>query len=330
MLFFIPLAVVACTSTPTPAAIRVSSTTTTTSTTASSTTTVPLGTTVVAATPNTTTAATAATCRQYRPEVRGKLPAALTELSGWALSKRHANVLWGHNDSGDGARLIAVSAVDGSLVGEVDVTGSPSADWEDVATYADKQGQSWIVVADVGDNAARRRSVSLVLIPEPDLATKSVAAAGTVTVTWADGPHDVETLIVDPMSGDATLIGKRYTGSPQVSVDRIPAASLVPGASITSEKLGWFTVPSGEQYGPTAGSIDAAGSTIGLVFYNRTMWWTRSPGTSVADTILRSEPCTISSGLGQYESIAIADDGAILIATEGRTVPLVALVASAS
>lgn len=265
-------------------------------------------------------------CPTYESVNRGTLPSALTELSGWALSKRHPQVLWGHNDAGDGARLIGVSAIDGSLVADVTVTDAPSSDWEDVATFTDENARHWIVVADTGDNAQRRAGVQLVLIPDPRLSETSVGAAGVVNVTWAEGPHDVESLIIDPVTGDATLLGKRFADAPEVAVHTVEAASLTPGASVVVEQVGTFAVPSGQTFGPTAGSINAAGTKIGLLFYDAlTMVWERTKEKSVAETILQDAPCSIESGTGKFESLAIAEDGVLLQAPEGRGVPLTAL-----
>lgn len=266
-------------------------------------------------------------CPQYRFEDRGTVNDSLTELSGWALSKRHRDVLWAHNDSGEGARLHGVSTIDGSLVADIEVTGATATDWEDIATYIDADGQAWIVVADTGDNAERRESVRLVMVPEPELSVATAAAAGVVSVRWAGGPHDVEALVMDPITGDAILIGKRFSGSARVSVDVVAKRLLVPGTQVTSKKVGDYVVPAGQPYGPTGASISPAGTTLGLVFYaNLTLLWTRSPGSSVADTLLRGKPCAVRTGFGQYEAIAIADDGSIITATEGSSVPLRAYV----
>jgi hypothetical protein len=251
----------------------------------------------------------------------------ITELSGLALSKRYPDLLWGHNDSGDGARLFAVSTIDATLRAEVKITGASSVDWEDIATYTDKEGTHWIVVADVGDNAAKRKRVQLVLIPEPDLSATTVQAAGAVTVRWVDGPHDVEALLVDPLNGDAVLVGKRFRDEAKVSIDRIPGAAMKPGSSVTAEKIGVFSVPLGQPYGPTSGSVSADGSLIALTFYsNLTRTYERPVGQSIADTVRRGEACPVRTGFGQYEAVAIANDGTVLVATEGESVPLTAMV----
>jgi hypothetical protein len=287
----------------------------------------PVGVSAAKRTSPTTKLRRAEACPRYRSSDRGTLPSVITELSGVALSKRYPNVLWGHNDSGDGARLFAVSTKDATLRAEVKVSGASATDWEDIATYTDKDGEHWIVVADVGDNAGRRDRVQLVLVPEPDLSASTVQAAGAVTVQWVDGPHDVETLLIDPWNGDAVLVGKRFSDTPEVSIDRVPVASMKPGASITAEKIGVFAVPRGQPYGPTSGSISADGTRIALTFYgNLTRTYFRAPGGSLADAVLRTKECIVRTGFGQYEAVAISNDGTLFVATEGKSVPLTALV----
>ena len=57
----------------------------------------------------------------YGYEARGK-QWALREASGLAASRRHAAVLYSHNDSGDGPHLYALNATDGSLLAVYRVT----------------------------------------------------------------------------------------------------------------------------------------------------------------------------------------------------------------
>ena len=72
-------------------------------------------------------------------ERRGAVDGRIHEASGLAASRRHAGVVYTHNDSGDGPRVFALSAADGALLGEYEVRGRPGAaaveahDWEDMA-----------------------------------------------------------------------------------------------------------------------------------------------------------------------------------------------------
>ncbi len=78
----------------------------------------------------------------------------ITESSGLAISRRHADCFWTHNDSGDGPRLFLVDAA-GRTCGTLTVDTAAPVDWEDVCTF-ELDGESWLLIADVGDNAGDR------------------------------------------------------------------------------------------------------------------------------------------------------------------------------
>lgn len=101
-------------------------------------------------------------------------PGALEESSGITRSRRHPGVYWTHNDSGHPARLFAVRADGSALPGleaGVPVAGAENYDWEDSTT--DAQGN--LIIADVGNNANRRRNLALLILPEPELDPGAVA-----------------------------------------------------------------------------------------------------------------------------------------------------------
>ena len=119
------------------------------------------------------------------------------------------------------------------------------------------------------------------------------------------------------------IVGKRFDTVAEVSIDRIPAAALVPGASVTADHVGEFAIPLGQPYGPTGADVDASGDSIGLLFYaGLTLVWHREPGADLVSTLLDTEPCEVDTGFGQYEALAIADDGTLYVATEGTDVPV--------
>ena len=78
----------------------------------------------------------------------------LTELSGLAASRRHPGLFYAHNDSGDVARVYVLDA-SGSVVGRIALTGAAHVDYEDIAVGPSPDGEPWVHVGDVGDNAAR-------------------------------------------------------------------------------------------------------------------------------------------------------------------------------
>ena len=116
----------------------------------------------------------------------------LPEASGVAVSRRSPGRLWAHNDSGD-AVLVALDT-GGSVTGRVRVSGVKVDDWEAVAVGA-CPGGSCIYIADIGDNDADRKRITIHRVPEPST-EDSVAVKDTFHATYPDGAQDAETLIV--------------------------------------------------------------------------------------------------------------------------------------
>ncbi|HXV74736.1 MAG TPA: esterase-like activity of phytase family protein [Candidatus Polarisedimenticolaceae bacterium] len=99
----------------------------------------------------------------------------LGEVSGIARSSR-PGVFWVHNDSGDRARVFAVT-LDGEPVVPIDpdrrrakrdwpgveLPGATNVDWEDIA-FED----GTLYIADTGNNGNARRDLGLYLVREPD------------------------------------------------------------------------------------------------------------------------------------------------------------------
>lgn len=140
-------------------------------------------------------------CRSIGETVR--LPG-LGEASGITASRRTPGLLWAHNDSGDPA----VYALDlsGSIKHRVLLAGAAVDDWEDIAIAA-CPGGSCLYVADIGDNGARRRRITIYRVPEPELSDKATQPVEAFHATYPDGSHDAEALFVLP-SGDLFIVTK--------------------------------------------------------------------------------------------------------------------------
>ena len=78
----------------------------------------------------------------------------INESSGIACSYNHPGSIWLHNDSGDKARLYLVD-LKGRTTAVVSVQGAKSDDWEDMCSFT-MDGQSWLLIGDIGDNERRR------------------------------------------------------------------------------------------------------------------------------------------------------------------------------
>ncbi len=154
----------------------------------------------------------------------------LPEASGVAVSRRSPGRLWAHNDSGD-AVLVALDTR-GSVTGRVRVSGVKVDDWEAVAVGA-CPGGSCIYIADIGDNEAVRKRITIYRVPEPST-EDSVAVKDTFHATYPDGAHDAEALLAAP-DGGLFIVTKGETDA--VGLYRFPR-ELRPGTTHQLERVG--------------------------------------------------------------------------------------------
>ncbi len=133
---------------------------------------------------------------------------ALDEVSGFAASHAHDDVLWAINDGGNPARLYALS-LRGKKLAQFEVEGAKNIDWEDLASF-DLHGKHYLLVADTGDNGGRRKNITLYVFEEPvALANARLRPAWTIHARWPDGPRDCEAVAVDAAAGKILLISKK-------------------------------------------------------------------------------------------------------------------------
>ncbi|MBN1904419.1 MAG: hypothetical protein JW927_04910 [Deltaproteobacteria bacterium] len=139
----------------------------------------------------------------------------LGEVSGIAMSLYREDVFWVLNDSGNSASVYAIRE-DGKPVGIVNIEGVTNNDWEDIATF-EFEGKPYIVIADVGDNFAKRSKCFLFFIEEPDTNKIKMGdpitlkPSWSITFTYEDGPRDCESVAVDTVTGKILLLSKRDT-----------------------------------------------------------------------------------------------------------------------
>lgn len=155
----------------------------------------------------------------------------LPEASGLAVSRRSSGYLWTHNDSGHPV----VFAIDkkGSVTGKVRITGANVEDWEAIAV-GPCSGGSCLYVADIGDNDAARKRITLYRIPEPTPSVTTAAVDAVFHLSYPDGAHDAEALLITP-GGDIFIVTKGETGP--VALYRAPR-DLTAGSTARLERVG--------------------------------------------------------------------------------------------
>lgn len=262
-------------------------------------------------------------------EIKGVLAApGLTEASGLAVSRRHPDLLWTHNDSGHEAELYAFDA-SGRLRGRVRVEAALE-DWEDVASF-DWHGAPALAIADTGDNLAWRRQARVLLIEEPDPGARSIRPKKVLQFTYADGPRDVEALAVDAAAGQVLLLEKRLPPArlyaldldgPERQVARVvgelPAAppAAEPPALTLAARYFRDTV--------TSMALDPVRRELALLTPRRVLRFRAGRQQSWAEA-LRAAPAAVlplPRDGRLYEALAVDGEGRLWATSEGADPPL--------
>lgn len=256
-----------------------------------------------------------------RPVKVGALQdAAIDESSGLVASRRNPGVMWTHNDSGDGLLIYCLRA-DGAPCGAWLVTGAQARDWEDMAVGpGPAPGQSYLYVGDIGDNARERDAVIVYRFPEPEIDSSAGAPttspADAIRLAYPNGPHDAETLLVHPITGDLYIITKEVTSGVYRAAAPLDASQI-----ITLERVARFSIFA-TLSDRTGGDISPDGRRVAIATYGG--WYELVLPAHVEsgsfDVIWSTRPTRIgTSSTGQTEAIAYGPDGAtVYMTSEGQ------------
>ncbi len=238
--------------------------------------------------------------------------ARVTECSGLAWSRTQP-ILWLHNDSGDSARFFGV-AEDGTMRAVVQLTGATAQDWEDMAVGPHPNGGDAVFIADMGDNAESRSYVRIYRVPEPAVtigatpAAISVASYDSFRLLYPDRPHNAETFLVDPDTGDVYIVTKENDGHSRVFFAACPAS----GATVTMTLAGslvFGVAPLSGSALPTGGDVSPDGSKVIIRTYSHVYMFLRPAGGSIADALASTPHAMPAPSEGAGEAIAFSPDG---------------------
>ena len=253
----------------------------------------------------------------------------LVEASGVVESRRNPGVLWSHNDSGDSSRVFAFDT-EGQPLALYRLDGPRPSDWEDIAIGPGPEPNvSYLYLGDVGDNLMRRGNIRIRRFPEPRVErrdeppTIDIAGVETLTLVYPDGPHNCETLMVDPRTGDVFVVTKSGDG---ISPIYRATAPLSPDGNIALEQVANLRFGANPLRGSsltTGGDISPDGDEILIRTYGSAYLWRRGRNASIAEA-LGTPPCPVpQAGERQGEAIGFALDGAgYYTVTEGGNPPL--------
>ena len=255
----------------------------------------------------------------------------LGEVSGLAVSRTNKNILWVLNDSGNSASVYALNP-EGKLIGTINIQGVANNDWEDIASF-EYEEKSYILIADVGDNYAKRSKCFLHFIEEPDIekisgtSSLSVKPSWSITYTYEDGPRDCESVAVDTVNQKIILLSKRDV--PPVLYE-LPLAK---GKNAVAKKLSEIKpLPQRTQdimdpfqavNQPTAMDISADGSSAVVLTYGSAFYYEKKPSQEWSDVFIGSPKEIIVPLMRQAESICFGKDASgIFVTSEQLPAPL--------
>lgn len=187
----------------------------------------------------------------------------IDESSGLAASQRSDGVFYTHNDSGDNPRFFRFDRT-GRVTGVFELPGAEARDWEDMAA-ARVGGEPFLYLADVGDNAQVRETVTIYRVAEPEGASRPISAFDRYEIRYPDKPRDCEAVFVEPGLGHIWLVSKARDQVTVVYRLRRPLKS----GSYTAERMGEIPVDTGGLGGTlvTGGDASADGSMVALRTY---------------------------------------------------------------
>jgi hypothetical protein len=256
---------------------------------------------------------------------------AIKESSGLVASRTTKGLYWTHNDSGDGPFIYAFD-VRGRRRGVWRVRGAAARDWEDIAAGpGPERNRHYLYIGDIGDNAGRRSEIVVYRVREPSVTPAdagsskakplTTAPADSIRLTYPDGQHDAEALLVHPVTGSIYIVTKKPFANPAVYEAAAPLAT--DGVTVLARK-GELKVPSILGGMITGGAISPNGRRVALCDYMQGYELVLPNGGGSFDAIWEQPLKTVALGQRkQGEAITYRLDGKALLATsEGFPAPL--------
>jgi hypothetical protein len=253
----------------------------------------------------------------------------ISESSGITISACQPNIIWTHNDSGDGANLFALDKT-GNLIGKWRVAEARNEDWEDIAAFKSSAGDCYLYIGDIGNNVRRRDIFTIYILKEPKVALdaefrktmQTTEDARAVRFEYPDLRRDSETLMVDPQTGDVYILSKSLSDSSVVyklaagfSFEKLNRLEQVVDLSVPAIPNGFLT----------GGDISADGRRVVLCDYFNGYEIILPENAKNFDEIWRQKPKIVELGKRQQgEAITYSADGGSIFATsEKRNSPII-------
>jgi hypothetical protein len=277
-----------------------------------------------------------------RTAIPTNLHTRLVENSIAVTSVTQPGIIFGVNDSGHEAILYAFDST-GTSRGIWRVNGARNLDWEAAATgpCAGKTGTfDCIYIGDVGDNEARKPTVTIYRVTEPKVdagpsdqrksPTASTSRAQVLTIQYPDSPHDVEAMYVTA-AGDLFIITKRRLlnverNPRQALMYRVPASAWSSSATATAALVDSLPLVPGDMPGRqvTDAALSPDGTQLAIRTYAEVYIFAVDATTGRPSSGTAPSVCTILD-LNENQGEGIGwwwDRKRLLLTSEGTNEPL--------
>jgi endonuclease/exonuclease/phosphatase family metal-dependent hydrolase len=239
----------------------------------------------------------------------------IDEASGLARSQREDGVLWTMNDGGK-PKLHAIDTT-GARLGEVELKKADNRDWEDLASFQ-LDGEPYLLIADIGDNEARRKKRTLYVVREPRTDEDKTKVDWQIDFEYPNGPRDAESAAVDIENERILVLSKRDIppqlyelplrpdGDEKVTATWLGTIESLPRPSRSDVEFAPKT--KNWHWQPTGMDISADNRAAVIMTYRAVYYFLRREGQDWFDA-LNTKPVRI--GLGNFrdaEAVAFGDE----------------------
>ncbi len=226
----------------------------------------------------------------------------------------------------------------GEDLGSVLLTDAVNADWEDI-TRIPGETRDLLVLADIGDNSAKRSKVWLYVAEEPAPGPDGRFSGETPVVNWInitypDGPRDAEGIAWDPLRQRLLILTKRDPVPRLYALDGIVALSeheaelsfltevrsLRPPDSSDARAFG-LRSPFVSQ--PTGLDLTADGQMASIITYRSLYLFEAPPNGDWAEGLNSTPLEIIGPPRNNEEAVGFLANGeGVWVSTEGENAPL--------
>ncbi|MBL9132578.1 MAG: hypothetical protein JNG86_15340 [Verrucomicrobiaceae bacterium] len=259
----------------------------------------------------------------------------INESSGLARSLRDPETFWTINDSGGEPCVFAID-IHGHTRAKVRLPNAVNFDWEDLCGGLDEKNKPVLYIGDIGDNFRVRQTVQIYRIPEPELVPDGARApeiASVAPVVWhvsyPDGPHNAEGLLVHPVTRRIHILTKSDDGKSALYAFPLQFEADKP---VVLEKIVAVTFTGHERVGKrviddrmcTGAAFSPDGSRLVASTYSSLYEWSLPKDLPMAEAMAKEPARLVPDLLRQLEAVCYgADSKTLWITSEHLPAPLV-------